>query len=114
MRTASRVMRQSPSEVIMQRQSVFMPAPPEHPADSSGAPGGARGRPVVERIAGWSARHRKTAVFGWLLLVICAVAIGQLLGTKNLPSFDPGQAGRAERILNQPGVVQRPSESVLI
>ena len=26
-------------------------------------------RPPVERIAAWSSRHRKTAVFGWLLLV---------------------------------------------
>jgi len=32
--------------------------------------------PIVERVAGWSARHRKTAVFGWLLLVVAAVVIG--------------------------------------
>jgi hypothetical protein len=29
-------------------------------------------RPAVETIAGWSARHRKTAVFGWLALVAVA------------------------------------------
>ena len=29
----------------------------------------APGRPAVEAIAGWSARHRKAAVFGWLALV---------------------------------------------
>jgi len=39
-------------------------------------------------------------VLGWLLLVIAAVTIGQLLGTKNLQSYDPGQACRAERLLN--------------
>ena len=27
-------------------------------------------RPGVEAIAGWSARHRKTAIFGWLAFVI--------------------------------------------
>jgi len=27
------------------------------------------GAPLVERIAGWRARYRKTAVFGWLALV---------------------------------------------
>jgi putative drug exporter of the RND superfamily len=70
--------------------------------------------PLVERIAGWSARHRKTAVFGWLILVIGAVLLGGALGTKNLPSYDPGQAGQAERVLSRPGVVQRPAESVLI
>ena len=63
---------------------------PHSPAlPSSGPPRG----PLVERVAGWSAAHRKTAVSGWLLLVIAAVMAGQLLGTKNLPSYDPGQAG---------------------
>ena len=70
--------------------------------------------PNVERVAGWSVRHRKTVVFGWLLLVVAAVLIGQHYGTKNLNSYDPGQAGRAERILNRPGVQQTYSESVLI
>ena len=70
--------------------------------------------PVVERIAGWSTRHAKTAVFGWLLLVVGAVLVGSMLGTKDLPSYDPGQAGQAERVLNRPGVVQPAAESVLI
>jgi RND superfamily putative drug exporter len=39
---------------------------------------------------------------------------GQMLGSKNVPSYDPGQAGRAERVLSQPGVQTPPSESVLI
>ena len=64
------------------------------PASPSSSPVRA---PLVERIAGWSAAHRKTAVFGWLLLVIAAVMVGQMLGTKKLPSYDPGQVGRAER-----------------
>jgi RND superfamily putative drug exporter len=69
---------------------------------------------MVERVAGWSARHRKTALFGWLLLVAGAVMVGSMLGTKNLNSYDPGQAGRAERVLSRPGVVQPASETVLI
>src|SRR6266536_1867828 len=70
--------------------------------------------PVVERIAGWSARHRSVALAGWLLLVAGAAVIGNTLGTKNLNSYDPGEAGRAERVLSSPGVVQRAAESVLI
>jgi putative drug exporter of the RND superfamily len=70
--------------------------------------------PVVERIAGWSARHRAIALIGWLLLVAGAVVIGNTLGTKNLNSYDPGEAGRAERVLSSPGVVQRATESVLV
>jgi putative drug exporter of the RND superfamily len=69
---------------------------------------------MVERIAGWSARHRKTALFGWLLLVAGAVVIGNMLGTKNVNSYDPGQAGRAERVLDRPGVVQPVTETILV
>jgi RND superfamily putative drug exporter len=71
-------------------------------------------RPVVERIAGWSAQHRKTALLGWLLLVAGAVVISSMLGTKNLNSYDPGQAGRAERVLARPGVSQPSTETVLV
>ncbi len=59
-------------------------------------------RPAVERIAGWSARHKKTAVFGWLALVALLFVASQALGSKNLPSYDPGQAGQAERALHRP------------
>jgi putative drug exporter of the RND superfamily len=72
--------------------------------------------PAVERIAGWSARHRKTAVSGWLLLVLLLFVVGQALGTKSLTSYDAGQSGQAERTLNQlTGNAQSPStEDVLI
>src|SRR6266702_2579552 len=102
---------QEPSEAPMKRPSALLPdaeAAPQPP------PRPAAGGPVVERIAGWSARHRKTALFGWLLLVAGAVVLGNMLGTKNLNSYDQGQAGRAERVLNRPGVVQPPAETVLV
>src|SRR6516164_6539437 len=67
--------------------------------------------PIVERVAGWSVRHRLIAVVGWLLLVVAALMIGRQLGTDNLNSYDPGQA---ERVLNRPVVQQPDSESVLI
>jgi len=69
--------------------------------------------PVVERVAGWSARHRKTAVLGWLLLV-AAVMLGHLVPAKNLPSNDAGQSGQAEQTLQRLGVVAPPQENVLI
>src|SRR3974390_1417175 len=70
--------------------------------------------PIVERVAGWSARHRLIAVFGWLLLVVAALMIGRQLGTDNINSYDPGQAGQAERVLSRPVVQQPDSESVLV
>jgi RND superfamily putative drug exporter len=70
--------------------------------------------PVVERVAGWSARHRIVVVVGWLVLVVAAFTVGQRLGVTNTNAYDPGQAGQAERVLGRPGVQQPGHESVLI
>ena len=69
--------------------------------------------PIVERVAGWSARHRKTAVLGWLALVAAVFVFGQMLPAKNLPSYDAGQSGQAEQTLHrlgrgQPAAGERP------
>ena len=71
-------------------------------------------RPVVERIAGWSARHRAAAILGWLTLVVAAFAVGQLLPARNVPSYDAGQSGRAEQVLQRLNVTTPPAENVLI
>ena len=67
-------------------------------------------------MAGWSAGHRKTAVFGWLLLVAAIFMGGQALGSRNLPAYDAGQSGQAERVLHQvaPAQSTRTPENVLI
>jgi RND superfamily putative drug exporter len=70
--------------------------------------------PLVEAVAGWSARHRKIAVFGWLALVVVAYLIGQLLGSPSMQNNDLGQAGQAEATLEHLGVVAPTSEAVLI
>ena len=72
------------------------------------------GAPIVERVAGWSARHRKIVVVGWLLLVAATFMLSQRLGTTNTNSYDPGQAGQAERVLASPVVPQYTTETVLI
>jgi putative drug exporter of the RND superfamily len=70
--------------------------------------------PLVERVAGWSVRHRIFVVVSWLLLIVAAFAVGQHLGTSNTNSYDPGQAGVAERILDRPAVQQPDGEAVLV
>ncbi|HXO23689.1 MAG TPA: MMPL family transporter, partial [Streptosporangiaceae bacterium] len=67
-------------------------------------------------MAGWSAAHRKTAVFGWLLLVAAIFMAGQALGSRNLPEYSSGQAGQAERVLHQyaPAQLNASTENVLI
>src|SRR6516225_4178970 len=89
-------------ETVMKDPSTLMRTPATGPPPRTGVR-----PPVVERIAGWSARHRAIALIGWFMLVAGALVIGNMLGTKNLNSYDPGQAGQAERVLAQPGVVQR-------
>jgi RND superfamily putative drug exporter len=96
-------MRQSSSTVLPRSSEEAIP--PRHSR-----------RPVVERIAGWSARHRKTAVFGWLLLIAALFVVGQSLGTKSVPGYDAGQSGQAERTLHQltSNAFTPATESVLI
>ena len=70
--------------------------------------------PAVERIAAWSARHRKTAVFGWLAMIAVVFVAGQALGTRTQPSYDAGQSGQAEQALHRLGVTSPAVEDVLI
>ena len=86
------------------------------PETGQPAPERAERRPFIERIAGWSARHKKTAVFGWLALVAVLFVASQALGSRSLPNYDPGQAGQAERALHQaaPDFYGSATEVVLI
>ena len=98
------------------RQPTSSVFPISAPVEAPDAPPGRARPPLTERVAGWSARHRKTAVFGWLLLVAALFMAGQALGAKNLPQYDAGQSGQAERVLNQvtPAQYNSYAETVLI
>src|SRR5580693_4066583 len=80
----------------------------------SDAPSGRVRRPVVERLACWSARHRKIAVGAWLAFMAAAFIAGQFAAGSGVQQYDPGQAGRGEQVLTNLGVVTPPTESVLI
>jgi RND superfamily putative drug exporter len=84
------------------------------PPHQTAPPRSRRARPLVERIARWSIRHRKAAVLGWLAFVGAAVLAGQLLGTQSQPQYDPGQAGHGEQMLHALNVNSPPAESVLV
>ena len=60
------------------RTSVLPISPP---AEAHDRPPDNHARPnLTERVAGWSAGHRKTAVFGWLLLVAAIFMAGHPFG----------------------------------
>ncbi|MFE0458698.1 MMPL family transporter [Kitasatospora sp. NPDC058965] len=64
----------------------------------------------------WSARHRKTAVFGWLLFVVLAVFLGGAAGSHQITDSEqqPGEVSRAATILDQAGIKTPAGETVLV
>jgi RND superfamily putative drug exporter len=73
---------------------------------------------IAARAGRWSARHRKTAIFGWLTFVIVAFMVGGGMGVKELdPSKQAvGESGRAAQIVEKafPIEDESTSEQVLV
>jgi putative drug exporter of the RND superfamily len=70
---------------------------------------------IAARLGSWSAEHRKTAVLAWLLLVLIALAAGNV-GSKKLSAADltSGDSQKAERALDEAGFERPATEQVLI
>ena len=68
---------------------------------------------VAARMARWSAHHRKTAIFGWLVIVLAVFMAGQSIGTSQISDVDnfSGESHRAEQALDRAGM--RPSSEVV-
>ena len=73
-------------------------------------------RSPAAALGGWSATHRKTAVFGWLLFVILATVIGGAVGQKQLSDAqqDVGGSAQALQILQNVGLSAPAAEMVLV
>jgi RND superfamily putative drug exporter len=71
---------------------------------------------LAQRVARWSARHRRIAILGWLALVLVSVLIGGAVGQQHIKTQDQnnGQARKADHILASGGFFDRASEQVLI
>src|SRR6187549_2594543 len=57
---------------------------------------------LAARMGRWSAQHRKKAIWGWLVLVFLAFAIGGAVGTKTQDTAQSGvgESGTAERTID--------------
>ncbi len=75
-----------------------------------------RNNNIAARAGRWSAAHWKTATFGWLALVVTAVLLGSLVGTRQLTDAESsnGETARAEQILADAGIKHPVGESVLV
>jgi uncharacterized membrane protein YdfJ with MMPL/SSD domain len=73
-------------------------------------------RNLAARAGHWSAAHWKTATFGWLALVVTAVLLGSIVGTRTLSDAEQsnGESARAEQMLASAGITSPSRESVLV
>jgi len=60
-------------------------------------------RNLAARMGRWSAKHRKTAIFGWFAFCVVAFAIGTTLGTDKLDASNAGvrESGRIDRLVDK-------------
>src|SRR5436190_7566872 len=70
---------------------------------------------LAARLGGWSAEHRKRAIFGWIALLVVAVAVGNV-GAKKLSAAGEttGDSARAARLLDRGGFKQPAAEEVFL
>ncbi|MQY15205.1 hypothetical protein SRB5_53840 [Streptomyces sp. RB5] len=73
-------------------------------------------RNLAASLGAWSARHRKTALFGWLFAVVALTVLGSMVGQKSLTEADygTGESGRASEILIDAGITTPAPEMVLV
>src|SRR4051812_14245267 len=71
--------------------------------------------PLAGRLGRWSARHRKTAIFGWIAFVAASLVIGGSHGMKEIQQGHDGtgSSGRADALLADE-FPQPASEQVLV
>ena len=71
---------------------------------------------LAARAGRWSARHWKTATFGWLAFVVIAAVVGGFVGTQELGDAGEldGDSARAEQIIQSAGFANVAAEAVLI
>jgi uncharacterized membrane protein YdfJ with MMPL/SSD domain len=98
----TRVIQDEPDEPT-RRETSLDPAQPKRPMN------------IAARMARWSARHRKKAIFGWLALAVGFFAISLASPMKQIvyETSQPGESGRAEEILYE-DFKQPAGESILI
>ncbi|MDA0179635.1 MMPL family transporter [Solirubrobacter phytolaccae] len=73
-------------------------------------------RNLAARAGHWSARHRKTAIFGWLAFVVIAFVLGGAIGTNSLKDEDSGNGSSqvADKAIAKADFPDKADEQVLI
>ncbi|MDT0346081.1 MMPL family transporter [Streptomyces litchfieldiae] len=71
---------------------------------------------LAARLGGWSTRHRKTAILGWLLFVMIAATVGGMAGAQEMSDSEGGTGDSAEaaRILEDADLTTPAAEMVMV
>jgi len=71
---------------------------------------------LAATMGAWSARHRRTAVVGWLLFVVLTAYLGGMHGSTKVTDAEsmPGEVAQAARILDDAGIKSPAGETVLV
>ena len=71
---------------------------------------------LAARAGRWSARHRKSAILGWIAFVVLATAGGGMIGTKSLSDAEMGNGASrtADLAVEEAGFRESSGEQVLI
>jgi uncharacterized membrane protein YdfJ with MMPL/SSD domain len=71
---------------------------------------------IAARLGGWSVRHRKTAIIGWLVFVIVASVAGAMAGQVTMKPYETGagDSARADKILADAGIKAPAGEMVIV
>ena len=71
---------------------------------------------IAARLGGWSVRHRRAAIVGWLVFVIVASVAGAMAGQVTMKPYETGagDSARAEKILADAGIEQPAGEMVIV
>ena len=59
-------------------------------------------RNIAQRVGRWSAKHRKTAIIGWITFVVLAFMVGGAVGTEKLTQQESGvgESGQASKLVS--------------
>lgn len=73
-------------------------------------------RNFAASLGDWSANHRKTAIFGWLIMVVLVTVLGGAAGQQSMTEADygTGDSGKAERILQDHDLSPPAEELILV
>ncbi|NBM18073.1 MMPL family transporter [Streptomyces sp. GC420] len=87
-----------------------MRRPKTQPAD------GLRPHGIAARAGGWSARHRWAAIGIWVLFVVLAMGLGSAAGRVDVKDSEQmsGEVSQAEQIIEDAGIEELASETVLL